>query len=168
MLDGVHVLGLGLEQNRAARHRCCCWLVTVGLLPHRALLHARIILVCMCLLAAAARCWWWGWFAAGIVEVCTWGLVRCNLQPSPPPHPILPTHPPYRQLLVESKRLGEKTGSGFYKYDARRRASPDPSLAPLVAQSRKVGGWARATHDMLLRCVFVASQTPAWRCWWRR
>ncbi|KAL4446209.1 hypothetical protein ABPG77_003016 [Micractinium sp. CCAP 211/92] len=44
------------------------------------------------------------------------------------------------QLLVENKRLGEKTGSGFYKYDARRRASPNPELAPLVEQSRKGSG----------------------------
>lgn len=29
-------------------------------------------------------------------------------------------------------------GSGFYKYDARRRAAPNPELAPLVEQSRKV------------------------------
>ena len=44
------------------------------------------------------------------------------------------------QLLNEHKRLGEKSGAGFYKYDARRRAAPDPALAPLVQQSRKVGG----------------------------
>ena len=46
------------------------------------------------------------------------------------------------QLLNEHKRLGEKSGAGFYKYDARRRAAPDPALAPLVQQSRKVGGRA--------------------------
>jgi enoyl-CoA hydratase/3-hydroxyacyl-CoA dehydrogenase len=40
--------------------------------------------------------------------------------------------------LNEAKRLGEKTGSGFYKYDARRKPSPDPSLAPIVEASRKV------------------------------
>ncbi|EFN52227.1 hypothetical protein CHLNCDRAFT_59763 [Chlorella variabilis] len=44
------------------------------------------------------------------------------------------------QLLNENKRLGEKSGRGFYKYDARRRASPDPDLAPLVQQSRKGAG----------------------------
>ena len=44
------------------------------------------------------------------------------------------------QLLNEHKRLGEKSGAGFYKYDARRRASADPALGPLVQQSRKVGG----------------------------
>eukprot|EP00775_Hariotina_reticulata_P003942 gene3942-4196_t len=38
-------------------------------------------------------------------------------------------------LLVEAKRLGEKTGSGFYKFDPRRRASPDPAVEPFIKQS---------------------------------
>jgi enoyl-CoA hydratase/3-hydroxyacyl-CoA dehydrogenase len=39
--------------------------------------------------------------------------------------------------LVAAKRLGEKTGAGFYKFDAKRKASPDPEgLAPLLAASR--------------------------------
>lgn len=43
------------------------------------------------------------------------------------------------QLLNDAKRLGEKTGSGFYKFDNKRRASPDPELAPILQASRKVG-----------------------------
>ncbi|KAG2485502.1 hypothetical protein HYH03_015775 [Edaphochlamys debaryana] len=40
--------------------------------------------------------------------------------------------------LNEAKRLGEKTGKGFYKFDPKtRKASPDPDLAPLLAASRK-------------------------------
>ena len=34
--------------------------------------------------------------------------------------------------LVEMGRLGQKTGGGWYKYDAERRASPDPEVAALV------------------------------------
>ena len=38
--------------------------------------------------------------------------------------------------LNEAKRLGEKTGAGFYKYDGRK-ARPDPAgLGPLLAASR--------------------------------
>ena len=42
------------------------------------------------------------------------------------------------QALVDAKRLGEKTGAGFYKFDAERKAAPDPELAPFVERSRKV------------------------------
>ena len=41
------------------------------------------------------------------------------------------------QALVDAKRLGEKTGAGFYKFDAKRKAAPDPELAPFVERSRK-------------------------------
>jgi len=34
--------------------------------------------------------------------------------------------------LVEMGRLGQKTGGGWYKYDAERRASSDPEVAALV------------------------------------
>eukprot|EP00854_Cymbomonas_tetramitiformis_P018997 gene18997-22709_t len=39
--------------------------------------------------------------------------------------------------LNELKRLGEKTGRGFYLYDARRKAQPDPELLPVLEASRK-------------------------------
>lgn len=44
------------------------------------------------------------------------------------------------QSLNQEKRLGEKTGSGFYAFDAKRKASPDPKLAPLVEAARKAAG----------------------------
>lgn len=50
--------------------------------------------------------------------------------------------PPIIQLLYDQKRLGEKTGSGFYKLDAKRKALPDPELKPLVEASRKAAGIA--------------------------
>jgi enoyl-CoA hydratase/3-hydroxyacyl-CoA dehydrogenase len=43
-------------------------------------------------------------------------------------------------LLVEAKRLGEKSGSGFYKFDAKRRASPDPAVEPFVKRSIESAG----------------------------
>lgn len=48
-------------------------------------------------------------------------------------------------MLNERKRLGEKTGAGFYKYDARRKASPDPDLAGIVGESRKLSGLDKVT-----------------------
>ena len=39
--------------------------------------------------------------------------------------------------LLTSKRLGEKSGAGFYKYDNKRRATPDPEgVEGLIAASR--------------------------------
>jgi enoyl-CoA hydratase/3-hydroxyacyl-CoA dehydrogenase len=48
------------------------------------------------------------------------------------------------QLLNEHKRLGEKTGAGFYKYDNRRKASPDADLAKIIAISRGASGLEKA------------------------
>jgi len=40
-------------------------------------------------------------------------------------------------LLVQAKRLGEKSGAGFYVYDAKRKATPDPEgIAGLLEASR--------------------------------
>jgi enoyl-CoA hydratase/3-hydroxyacyl-CoA dehydrogenase len=36
-----------------------------------------------------------------------------------------------------AKRLGEKTKAGFYSYDDRRRAKPDPAIVPLLQDSIK-------------------------------
>ncbi|KAG7669001.1 hypothetical protein Ndes2526B_g00718 [Nannochloris sp. 'desiccata'] len=48
-------------------------------------------------------------------------------------------------LLNEHKRLGEKTGAGFYKYDNRRKASPDPEVASIIAMSRGAAGLEKAS-----------------------
>jgi len=40
-------------------------------------------------------------------------------------------------MLNEAKRLGEKTGKGFYVYDAKRKAQPDPELQPFLQRSRQ-------------------------------
>ena len=57
-------------------------------------------------------------------------------------------------LLNEAGRLGEKTGAGWYKFDKRRRASPDAALAPLVAESRKRAGLQAAN------AAFAAKLSP--------
>jgi enoyl-CoA hydratase/3-hydroxyacyl-CoA dehydrogenase len=42
--------------------------------------------------------------------------------------------------MVEAKRLGEKSGAGFYKFDARRRASPDAAIESFIKQSVQEAG----------------------------
>ena len=43
-------------------------------------------------------------------------------------------------LLNEKKRLGEKTGAGFYKFGPGRKAFPDPELKGIVEESRAGAG----------------------------
>lgn len=43
-------------------------------------------------------------------------------------------------LLNDKKRLGEKTGSGFYKYGPGRKASPDPEFRAILEESRAGAG----------------------------
>ena len=42
------------------------------------------------------------------------------------------------KLMNDKKMLGEKTGGGFYKFDAKRKASPNPDIKPVIVESRKV------------------------------
>jgi enoyl-CoA hydratase/3-hydroxyacyl-CoA dehydrogenase len=48
-------------------------------------------------------------------------------------------------LLNEKRRLGEKTGSGFYKFAAGRKAMEDPSLREILQESREGAG---LIHDV--------------------
>jgi 3-hydroxyacyl-CoA dehydrogenase len=42
--------------------------------------------------------------------------------------------PMVEDQLVKMGRMGQKTGAGWYKYDADRRATPDPEIAALVSK----------------------------------
>jgi len=43
-------------------------------------------------------------------------------------------------LMNTHKRLGEKTGKGFYKFTKTRKATPDPDLADIIKKSRAAAG----------------------------
>ncbi|CAL9136207.1 unnamed protein product [Musa acuminata var. zebrina] len=43
-------------------------------------------------------------------------------------------------IMVEDKRTGEATRKGFYKYDDKRKASPDPELMKYIEKSRNMAG----------------------------
>ncbi|HEV7873373.1 MAG TPA: 3-hydroxyacyl-CoA dehydrogenase NAD-binding domain-containing protein, partial [Enterovirga sp.] len=62
-----------------------------------------------------------------------------------------------REKLCEMDRRGQKTGSGFYDYDASRKASPSPVVETLVLEhSQKKGIQRRAISDqeILERCIY--------------
>ncbi|RWR94189.1 Crotonase superfamily [Cinnamomum micranthum f. kanehirae] len=42
------------------------------------------------------------------------------------------------QVLLEDKRAGEATRKGFYLYDIRRKASPDPEMTKYIEKSRSI------------------------------
>jgi 3-hydroxyacyl-CoA dehydrogenase len=59
--------------------------------------------------------------------------------------------------ICELGRYGQKTGAGFYRYDADRRASPDPLIDTLIVDhSRRRGIERRAISDqeILERCLY--------------
>ncbi|KAF3795753.1 Peroxisomal fatty acid beta-oxidation multifunctional protein [Nymphaea thermarum] len=43
-------------------------------------------------------------------------------------------------LMLEDKRAGEKTRKGFYIYDERRKATPDPEIKKYIEKSRSIAG----------------------------
>ncbi|URD90228.1 fatty acid beta-oxidation multifunctional protein [Musa troglodytarum] len=43
-------------------------------------------------------------------------------------------------IMVDDKRTGEATRKGFYKYDDKRKASPDPELMKYIEKSRNMAG----------------------------
>lgn len=53
-------------------------------------------------------------------------------------------------LLMEDKRLGEKTRKGFYSYDDRRKAKPDPELKKYVEKSRSISNIMPNNKPVLL------------------
>jgi 3-hydroxyacyl-CoA dehydrogenase len=48
-------------------------------------------------------------------------------------------------LLCEMGRYGQKTGAGWYKYDANRKATPDPEVAALVEKAARSAGIEQRT-----------------------
>uniref|UniRef100_A0A0D6R3F0 Uncharacterized protein n=1 Tax=Araucaria cunninghamii TaxID=56994 RepID=A0A0D6R3F0_ARACU len=42
---------------------------------------------------------------------------------------------PITQLMLENKRAGQKNGKGFYLYDEKRKARPDPAVKEIIEQS---------------------------------
>jgi 3-hydroxyacyl-CoA dehydrogenase len=62
-----------------------------------------------------------------------------------------------REVLCEMDRRGQKTGAGFYDYDAERNAKPSPVTEKIIKDfMTKTGATARKVSDqeILERCVY--------------
>ncbi|MCC6364639.1 MAG: enoyl-CoA hydratase/isomerase family protein [Bryobacterales bacterium] len=61
-------------------------------------------------------------------------------------------------LLCEAGHYGQKTGRGFYLYDAARKASPNPEVLTLAREYAAKAGIARqaaASEEIIERCVYA-------------
>jgi 3-hydroxyacyl-CoA dehydrogenase len=60
--------------------------------------------------------------------------------------------------LYEMKRWGQKTGSGWYKYDETRKPIPDPEVEALIKQTGTAAGIAQRTftaEEIVERAVYI-------------
>jgi 3-hydroxyacyl-CoA dehydrogenase len=71
--------------------------------------------------------------------------------------------PGVRQPLAEDRlcelgRYGQKTGAGWYKYDANRRATPDPEVAQMVRTWASEAGIPQrqiSSSEIVERCIYA-------------
>jgi 3-hydroxyacyl-CoA dehydrogenase len=62
-----------------------------------------------------------------------------------------------RELLCEAGRWGQKTGAGFYDYDAARKATPSPVVEQMILDLTAKQGIARrpiSDQEILERCLY--------------
>jgi len=60
--------------------------------------------------------------------------------------------------LFHSGRLGQKTGSGWYRYDENRKASPDPDVHALIEKTAAEGGIPRrhiSDDEIIERSIYI-------------
>jgi len=60
--------------------------------------------------------------------------------------------------ICEMGRFGQKTGSGFYKYDEKRNATPDPMIEELILNHSKEVGITRRTiteQEIVERAIYA-------------
>ena len=62
------------------------------------------------------------------------------------------------EQLTALGRLGQKSGAGWYRYDAERRAGTDPAITELIARHAAARGITRRTikdEEILERCLYA-------------
>jgi 3-hydroxyacyl-CoA dehydrogenase len=68
-------------------------------------------------------------------------------------------------LVCERGRFGQKTGAGYYRYEAgNRKPIPDPEIEALIVQASKDAGFTRreiSDREILERCLYQLVNTGA-------
>jgi 3-hydroxyacyl-CoA dehydrogenase len=62
------------------------------------------------------------------------------------------------EKLFNSKRLGQKTGAGWYRYDENRKAIADPEVHSLIEKTATEGGIERrhiSDDEIIERCIYI-------------
>jgi 3-hydroxyacyl-CoA dehydrogenase len=62
------------------------------------------------------------------------------------------------EKLFHSGRLGQKTGSGWYRYDENRESTPDPEVHALIEKTAAEGGIARRSitdEEIIERSIYI-------------
>ena len=62
-----------------------------------------------------------------------------------------------REILCEQDRRGQKTGAGFYDYDAQRNAKPSPLVETIIldfAASKGINRRKISDQEILERCLY--------------
>ncbi|KAB1213967.1 Glyoxysomal fatty acid beta-oxidation multifunctional protein MFP-a [Morella rubra] len=66
-------------------------------------------------------------------------------------------------LMQEDKRAGEATRKGFYAYDEKRKASPDPEVKKYIEKSRSISGLVKLSEKDIVEMTFFPVVNEACR-----
>jgi len=72
--------------------------------------------------------------------------------------------PLIEERLVKMGRMGQKSGAGWYKYDAERRATPDPEVTEMVrklVEEKRIPQRQISEQEILERCVYMLANVGA-------
>jgi 3-hydroxyacyl-CoA dehydrogenase len=71
---------------------------------------------------------------------------------------VFARNPRVMEMLYEHGRLGQKTGAGWYRYDEKRNALPDPEVDALIERASRASGTTRrsiTSEEIVERTIYA-------------